>query len=108
MTRTMPFGKHKGRAICDLPYDYLEWLVDEDFLKEPLRTRIQEEFDRRQYAQESELTVNVKLLDEIVEAGRRALSKRHHPDIPGGSHRAMVEINNAADWLKQQVRSLAS
>ena len=27
VTRTMPFGKHKGRLIADLPGDYLRWFV---------------------------------------------------------------------------------
>jgi hypothetical protein len=25
---TMPFGKHKGRALSDIPTDYLIWLLD--------------------------------------------------------------------------------
>lgn len=27
VTRTMPFGKHKGRLIADLPGDYLRWFA---------------------------------------------------------------------------------
>lgn len=27
VTRTMPFGKYKGRLIADLPGDYLLWFV---------------------------------------------------------------------------------
>ena len=27
VTRTMPFGKHQGRLIADLPGDYLRWFV---------------------------------------------------------------------------------
>ena len=29
VTRTMPFGKYKGRLIADLPGDYLRWFVRE-------------------------------------------------------------------------------
>ena len=29
VTRSMPFGKHKGRLIADLPGDYLRWFVRE-------------------------------------------------------------------------------
>ena len=29
VTRTMPFGKYKGRLIADLPGDYLCWFVRE-------------------------------------------------------------------------------
>ncbi|MGE5384655.1 MAG: DUF3820 family protein [Betaproteobacteria bacterium] len=27
VTRTMPFGKHKGRLIADLPGNYLNWFA---------------------------------------------------------------------------------
>ena len=29
VTRTMPFGKYKGRIMADLPGDYLRWFVRE-------------------------------------------------------------------------------
>ena len=29
VTRTMPFGKYKGRIIADLPGNYLQWFVRE-------------------------------------------------------------------------------
>ena len=31
--RTMPFGKHQGRLIADLPGDYLNWFAREGFPK---------------------------------------------------------------------------
>lgn len=31
--REMPFGKHKGRLIADLPGNYLNWFAREDFLR---------------------------------------------------------------------------
>ena len=31
VTRTMPFGKHKGHLIADLPGDYLRWFAREGF-----------------------------------------------------------------------------
>ncbi len=33
VTRTMPFGKHKGRVIADLPGNYLNWFAREGFPK---------------------------------------------------------------------------
>jgi uncharacterized protein (DUF3820 family) len=30
-TREMPFGKHKGRLIADLPGNYLNWFAREGF-----------------------------------------------------------------------------
>lgn len=31
LTRTMPFGKYKGRFIADLPGHYLNWFAREGF-----------------------------------------------------------------------------
>ena len=33
LTRTMPYGKYKGRAIADLPGNYLNWFAREGFPK---------------------------------------------------------------------------
>ncbi|MGE8368714.1 DUF3820 family protein [Cupriavidus sp.] len=31
LTRTMPYGKYKGRVIADLPGNYLNWFAHEGF-----------------------------------------------------------------------------
>lgn len=31
VTKTMPFGKYKGRLLCDLPEEYLVWLHGKGF-----------------------------------------------------------------------------
>jgi uncharacterized protein (DUF3820 family) len=36
VTRTMPFGKYKGRIIADLPGNYLNWFAREGFPKSEL------------------------------------------------------------------------
>ncbi len=33
LTRTMPYGKYKGRLIADLPGNYLNWFAREGFPK---------------------------------------------------------------------------
>ena len=33
VTRVMPYGKHKGRLIADLPGNYLNWFAREGFPK---------------------------------------------------------------------------
>ena len=33
VTQTMPFGKHKGVVIADLPGNYLRWFAREGFPK---------------------------------------------------------------------------
>lgn len=37
----MPFGKYKGRTLCDLPVYYLEWFASEGFPKSKLGMQLQ-------------------------------------------------------------------
>jgi hypothetical protein len=30
----IPFGKHKGELLADIPNSYLEWLLEQDFFEE--------------------------------------------------------------------------
>jgi|SRR5215467_10794561 len=103
MSRTMPFGRHRGERLGDLPFEYLEWLASVDFVREPLRSQIHAEYQRRLYSQDPRIIVDPSIVDELVGAGVRVLSKRYHPDM-GGDHEHMVAVNRAADWLRQQAR----
>lgn len=33
VVKKMPFGKYKGRTLCDLPVSYLEWFAGKGFPK---------------------------------------------------------------------------
>jgi len=37
----MPFGKYKGRLLCDLPVNYLEWFAREGFPQGKLGMQLQ-------------------------------------------------------------------
>lgn len=43
----MPFGRHRGQTIPDLPDDYLAWLRDFLTLREPLRSAVEHEYHLR-------------------------------------------------------------
>jgi uncharacterized protein (DUF3820 family) len=30
----MPFGKHKGESLEDIPVEYLDWLIGQDWMDE--------------------------------------------------------------------------
>ncbi len=42
----MPFGKHRGRPIEDIPTGYLKWLLTID-LYDDLRDAVEEELEMR-------------------------------------------------------------
>lgn len=44
-SRTMPFGKHKGMTLDEIAEehpDYLEWLLENTELREPLKSQIED------------------------------------------------------------------
>src|SRR5262245_8029467 len=44
---TMPFGKHKGAALCDVPLSYLQWLLGTCQVSTGLAAALGEEVLRR-------------------------------------------------------------
>ena len=108
----MPFGKHKGMPIEELPHAYLLWLRSRPDLWEPLRSAVDDEYRRRSggydydYGQVPEFRFDREgkaVLCELVEVGRRNLAKLHHPDH-GGSLVRMQLINRVADMVLEQLR----
>ena len=43
----MPFGKHRGTPISDLPDDYLNWILENLELKGSLLRALEAEYERR-------------------------------------------------------------
>ena len=66
----MPFGKYKGRILCDLPVSYLEWFNRKGFPKGKLGMLLQTLF-------EIKLNGLDKLLDPIKEMVREEVRKRN-------------------------------
>lgn len=45
---TMPFGKHKGEDLADIPVDYLVWIEENcDWIRDDLREAINDEIKFR-------------------------------------------------------------
>jgi uncharacterized protein (DUF3820 family) len=57
----MPFGKYKGEDITDVPTDYLSWLEEQDWIREPMRKAVQFELERR--------SSDISSLGRIVQSG---------------------------------------
>jgi hypothetical protein len=104
----MPFGRYKGRPLSALPADYLDWLATLPDLRPPLRAAVAAEQARRDETDARPShggCPHPTVANELISAGLRVLSKRHHPDV-GGSHGAMLAVNAAAEWLRSVARGL--
>jgi hypothetical protein len=108
----MPFGKFRGWDLRRIPDDsYIVWLLDRPDLRDPLRTAVRREAERRGFFVEEDDEPGhavtrpcpfPRAAAEIVSSGLRALAMRHHPDR-GGSTAVMQQINGAAEWLRAQL-----
>jgi hypothetical protein len=113
----MPFGKFVGVEVCDLPDNYLEWLLTIE-LKPYLRDAIEREWGSRSAPQtppisrENRLTISIKvpltdvpLVREVLDRGYRAAARLRHPDR-GGSDRDMQKLNGLVESLRNQIEAL--
>ncbi len=101
----MPFGKHRGTPLSEIPTDYLRWLVSID-LRPWLRAAVLDELNLRA-ASRSRGSSNTEeqrpLLGLDVAGWYRRLSMRFHPDR-GGSKESMQAINAAKELLEQMLK----
>jgi hypothetical protein len=108
MIDTMPLGKFKGTPIHELPDEYIEWLLNEDWLKNPLKAAIVSEKEKRVFtllAKRDQIDIPNNILDEVEEivlAGFRAASLKAHPD-QGGDAAKMRKLVEARKWLERSL-----
>jgi hypothetical protein len=111
----IPFGRHKGWLLAELPDGYLEWLRSLSDLREPLRSACDREWRRRhagyeppprpKYEEPGALRVPGKdqeMFRELVEAGYRQMCLRHHPDV-GGKPENMRQLLSLMEALRKQL-----
>jgi hypothetical protein len=108
----MPFGKHRGVDVSDLPNDYLIWLAEGANLFGPLRLEVQREYVARLHRAEprnSGATVriaDVEIVRLVVNHGYRATAKLFHPDTTGGDAAMMTRLNAVVESLRSQLAAL--
>lgn len=59
VTNEMPFGKYKGRKLCDLPTNYLEWFSAKGFPEGKLGMQLSTLFEIKTNGLD-EILVNLK------------------------------------------------
>jgi len=109
---TMPFGKHKGLPLTELPDDYLDWLLQNVEMRPPLQHAIHTEVERRRGPGRAAVAPvvapvgagpvgvlpRIEAFEEFIVLGLEA-ANRARPD-------QVVEFVKVADWLRRSVRTL--
>ena len=118
MSQRMPFGKHKGKELKDLPIDYLEWVMcwmdseDSGWMSRGqgwLFDALEDEWERRESRPGRSVGPTLKprmsaaaqeLLPEFVKLGYRAMSMKCHPD-KGGTSELMAALKELKGVLEK-------
>jgi hypothetical protein len=91
----MPWGKHKGRLIQEVPDSYLRWMLLKCDLSPRLRQAVQQELGDGGDAVPPPPGLELRpLVNKWY--GRMAL--KYHPDR-GGTHKEMLVVNECRDAL---------
>jgi hypothetical protein len=108
----LPWGKYRGDDVEDVPTSYLVWLLENaENLRPALREAICAEVAERLDLDVAARVVIVlemvpapllKTAEELIEAGKRVLALRRHPDV-GGTHEGMLELQNAVAALRRYI-----
>jgi hypothetical protein len=112
----MPFGRHVGIEVADVPAGYLRWLRDNCELYGELADEVDEalavrEKSRSQSRRESRVNVHAldaeaadaELLLEVINRGYRAAALAHHPD-QGGDPTVMQRLNLMVARLRARLQ----
>jgi uncharacterized protein (DUF3820 family) len=106
----MPFGRHKGKFLDEVPVSYLRWVLRECAniplgLRRAIRGVVEEAEDSGMEARgpaQAENTGPPVNWPGIIRDWYRGLARDYHPDR-GGSVEAMKVVNEAADRLRKLV-----
>jgi hypothetical protein len=100
----MPFGKHKGRLVSDVPTSYLRWLLRECDLDPPLRRAVVGELTNREaYHEPAGHGASGAVLDVRgkLQTWYREMAMKFHPDRCFDDGAAMKAINHGYERLQE-------
>jgi uncharacterized protein (DUF3820 family) len=109
----MPFGKHKGRNLEVIPFEYLAWVLHHchrmnDWMRRAIEAELERRIDsdgdeqveiKKSHSQQPGTAIN---LPDVISRWYRSLCMDYHPDR-GGDTKVMQAINDAHDRLKKMV-----
>lgn len=99
----MPFGKHQGKPLSEVPSSYLRWLLRECDLEPWLRAAAQRRGPAARPPEPADAEKRLPArLNDVLRQWRREMVRKYHPDR-GGSVEAMAAINDAHDRLRELV-----
>jgi len=92
----MPFGRHRGKPLENIPEDYLCWVLHEcENIQPRLRRAIEQVLNP---ATTPAPGVPAASITTILAPWYRRLAQEFHPDV-GGSHSEMKAVNRSRDLL---------
>jgi hypothetical protein len=94
----MPFGKHKGTKLEEVPKHYLLWILDNCDMKSPT---LKSEIEKILGLQAEERPAVKPSVPDLKPIYRRMASK-YHPDR-GGSTEAMVAVNEFWEEISRRL-----
>lgn len=102
----MPFGKHRGKQLSEIPDSYLMWILDNvESLSPTLRYAIELRLGLvpppdSPPPPSSPAARGGATVEMIIRAWHRQMAKRYHPDR-GGTHEQMLVVNEGAELLNR-------
>ncbi len=68
---TMPFGKYTGIKLEEIPLKYLDWLIGQDWLKDPVKMCVEEYMSNDTVQRELDSELDYDLVEDNDDWGDR-------------------------------------
>ena len=97
----MPFGKHRGKDLADVPSDYLDWLLTRaenvaewlrDAVYEELLVRDLDNTEENGATERGAAVLPLETLRSQLKAWYREMTMKYHPDRRSGQDDGMRAI----------------